>query len=189
MNDKPNGLWFNTSDVHLKDWIHVDSLFRSRSLDIPGIGESMAPFIDMANHSREPSAIYERPEGSSDVLLQLRPGVKVAAGDEITISYGADKSPAELLFSYGFNDDVHRARNMVLEIDRDLDDPFAKAKLAAWGQRPSTRLYLAESGEPLFESPFLYFMLLNEEDGLGFKFTQTVDDAPKELVCSFRAFL
>jgi hypothetical protein len=62
----------------------------------------MAPVLDMANHSHSQTAYYDEDDEDNVVLLS-RPGMEISIGDEVTISYG-EKSPAEMIFSYGFID-------------------------------------------------------------------------------------
>ena len=59
-------------------------------------------------------------------------------------------------------------------------DPFGKAKIAAFHGSPVARIYI-ESGLVGWESPFLYFSCLNEEDGLEFKVQQHTDGSTSQL--------
>jgi len=94
-----NKCWWDDELLTICDWILIDALWRSRSLELPNAGEAMVPCLDMANHSSVPNAYYEETSDNSVALL-LRPDVKVEVGAEITISYGTSKTPAEMLFSY-----------------------------------------------------------------------------------------
>ena len=67
----------------------------------------MIPCLDMVNHSVDPNSYYEI-SSAGGVNLAIRPGVKLEVKSEITISYGATKSEAEMLFSYGFIDEGSR---------------------------------------------------------------------------------
>ncbi|KAK3308983.1 uncharacterized protein B0T15DRAFT_483489 [Chaetomium strumarium] len=166
-------LWDGGS-VSFTDWIRLDALYRSRCLELPRSGECMVPCIDMINHSATPSAYYE--ENSRDeVLLLLRPGVGISKGDEITISYGNDKSAAEMLFSYGFIDPQLTTDKLVLPLSPFPDDPLAKAKLVAFGQAPQIHVAREDDGSIRWQSEFAYLMCVNEEDGIDFRVLQDND--------------
>ncbi|CAK7224333.1 hypothetical protein SBRCBS47491_005513 [Sporothrix bragantina] len=141
-------LWDRKFPPQLRDWILVDAWYRSRCLELPHLGPSMVPCIDMVNHSSTPNAYYEdrtaAPAAEAGVVLLLRPGQHVATSDEITISYTGSKGdeipaadnfkPAsEMLFSYGFIDPESIRRSLVLPVQPFPDDPLAKAKLHAFG--------------------------------------------------------
>ncbi|KAK4139859.1 uncharacterized protein C8A04DRAFT_40383 [Dichotomopilus funicola] len=194
------------SPVEFTDWIRLDALYRSRCLELPRSGESMVPCIDMLNHAAEPSAYYEE-NAQDEVVLLPRPGVAVAQGSEITISYGAGKSAAEMLFSYGFIDPSSITDSLVLPLAPFPDDPLATAKLVAFGQAPqihvargpppSQGIGRAENDEQQgqqkeeedgdsdihWTSPFAYLMCINEEDGLEFRILQQTDGAQQ--LCVF----
>lgn len=159
--------------VHLKDWYLVDSWFRSRALELPRSGLSLVPCLDMANHSRNANAYYEETL-PGQVLLLRRPGHSFQIGDEITISYGSDKSPAEMLFSYGFLEPSPGAGSLRLQMSPLPDDPLGKAKVHIF--RGSTSLELGLHRDKMHWScPFVYLACLNEEDGLAFRLLQTSD--------------
>lgn len=130
----------------------------------------------MANHSSSSNAFWDRSKNGDDIVLQLRPDHRVNIGEEVTISYGGVKSAAEMLFSYGFIDAQSSSTSELLLNLRPLaDDPLGEAKLKAFSGVPSVRIFDdAETGLG-WEAPFLYFMILNEEDGLKFMLTQQID--------------
>ena len=132
----------------------------------------MVPGLDMANHSHQPTAYYEE-DGKDDIVLHLRPGVEVSGGEEVTISYG-EKSPAEMLFSYGFIDRESAVEGLTLPLEALPDDPLGKAKLHILKGSPSLKLS-RPGGEISWQSPFAYLMCLNEEDGLEFRVLQGKD--------------
>ncbi|KAL1840039.1 hypothetical protein VTJ49DRAFT_910 [Mycothermus thermophilus] len=173
-------LWEGTSAVSFPDWIRLDALYRSRSLELPRSGEALVPCLDMANHSASPTAYYDE-NLKDEVVLVPRPGVRLSKGDEVTISYGETKSAAEMLFSYGFVDpEATTGESLVLPLNPFPDDPLAKAKLVAFGQPP--RIHVARDGDvnagggPVrWASAFAYFMCVNEEDGLEFRVLQERD--------------
>lgn len=71
----------------LDDWKYVDAAYRSRMLEIPNAGHAMVPCIDMANHAAESvvNALYDA-DAEGNVLLRVRPGKNLTAGEEVTIS-------------------------------------------------------------------------------------------------------
>ncbi|KAK4191594.1 hypothetical protein QBC35DRAFT_448159 [Podospora australis] len=166
-------LWEGNNPVFFSDWVRLDALYRSRCLELPRSGESMVPCIDMINHSSSATAYYD--ENSKDeVVLRLRPRSSISGGEEVTISYGDNKSAAEMLFSYGFIDTTSTAESLVLPLMPFADDPLAKAKLVAFGKAP--KLHVArENGTIRWESEFAHLKCVNEEDGLEFRVLQETD--------------
>lgn len=127
----------------------------------------------MINHSSSPNAYYER-TSEHEVSLLLRPNIELEAGSEITINYGAFKSEAEMLYSYGFIDQNSCSKSLTLPLNPPLGDPLSKAKLASYSGFPNFQVF-AEEGSTKWRSSFAYFICLNEEDGLEFKTLQQVD--------------
>lgn len=132
----------------------------------------MVPGLDMVNHSHRPTAYYEEND-RDDIELLLRPGAEMTGGDEITISYG-EKSPAEMLFSYGFIDIDSAAQDLMLPLEPIPDDPLGMAKLRIFRAPPTLKLSRSD-GELTWHSPFAYLMCLNEEDGIDFRVIQDKD--------------
>ena len=159
--------------LSLRDWILADAWYRSRSLELPRSGDAMVPIIDMANHSPQPSASYEE-NVNYEVTLQLRPGATLAAGEEVTITYGENKSAAEILFSYGFIDVEGAKRQLVLPLTPFEDDPLIQAKLHSFKKPPMVDIRM-EDGEATWKSAFAFYMCLNEEDGLEFRVLQDLE--------------
>jgi hypothetical protein len=139
----------------------------------------MVPVLDMVNHSSQPNAYYEH-TSSNGVSLLMRPDKLLQVDSEITISYGITKSEAEMLFSYGFIDDQGSNKSQVLTLEPFPDDPLGKAKVAAFAGSPVLRISVDQEGIQ-WECPFLYFMLLNEEDGLEFRMLQQTDGSRSHL--------
>lgn len=165
-------LW-GTAPVRLTDWYLVDAWYRSRVLELPRSGPSLVPCLDMANHSTEASAYYEE-TSDGNVLLLLHPDRCLDSGEEITISYGSEKSAAEMLFSYGFLSPATVARTLTMPLGPLPDDPLGKAKLHIFTGMPSVQI--KEFGDKIaWSSPFAYLSCLNEEDGLHFKLLQSSD--------------
>lgn len=130
----------------------------------------MVPGLDMVNHSSTPTAYYDM-DHEDGVILLTRPGSKISSGEEVTISYGASKPAAEMLFSYGFIDTDATESEVTLPLDVLPDDPLGKAKLHAFDGPPTVKLSRTSGGMG-WDSPFAYFMCLNEEDGLEFRVLQ-----------------
>ncbi|KAI1649069.1 SET domain-containing protein [Daldinia loculata] len=160
--------------ITIRDWILLDALYRSRSLGLPKSGESMVPCLDLVNHSSRANAYFDE-NSEGEVVLYLRKGCVAPVGSEITIDYGQEKSPAEMLFSYGFIDPNSAARSITLLLEPLEDDPLAIPKLHAFGTPPKLKLEEDESGVPHWTAPFVYLMCLNEEDGLRFRVLQETD--------------
>ncbi|TGJ78794.1 hypothetical protein E0Z10_g9964 [Xylaria hypoxylon] len=160
--------------ITLSEWILLDALYRSRSLDLPKSGESMVPCLDLVNHSN-PATSYFEENLEGEVVLLLRQEVIVLKQGEITIDYGHDKSAAEMLFSYGFIDSTSTAKSIVLPVESMGDDPLAKAKLYAFGCPPNLKITDSNTGVPQWDAPFVHLMCLNDEDGLQFKVLQETD--------------
>jgi hypothetical protein len=139
----------------------------------------MVPCLDIVNHASNANAYYEQ-TSNGDTILLLRPNGKAGSGEEITISYGSSKSAAEMLFSYGFVDDDIDTDSLVLDLHPLPDDPLCKAKVAAFSGLPMVRV--SSTAEVIdWSSPFLFFMCLNEEDGLEFKVMQQTDGSRSQL--------
>ncbi|KAI0376011.1 SET domain-containing protein [Hypomontagnella monticulosa] len=169
-----NEILLTDESVTISDWILLDALYRSRYLALPQFGQFMVPCLDLANHSSKATAYFdESPKGG--VSLYLRKGCVVPSGSEITINYGQDKSPAEMLFSYGFIDEDSTSKKLVLPLRPLEDDPLAIPKLHAWDAQPKLELSEDENGNPCWTAPFVYLMCLNEEDGLEFRLLQETD--------------
>ncbi|KAJ5901896.1 hypothetical protein N7495_002424 [Penicillium taxi] len=186
-------LWWNenTGRLTMADWIYVDAAYRSRMLDLPGSGHSMVPCIDMVNHMAGSAvkALYET-DSDGNAILQLRLGKTLHTGEEVTISYGDEKPAAEMIFSYGFLDsDTTEAKKITLDIDitAATTDPLAFAKKTLCRNIPGLRVStaynsekdilksLTTSGETTWDSPFMWWASVNEEDGLSIGVVQTMD--------------
>jgi uncharacterized coiled-coil protein SlyX len=163
-----NDLFWGT--VKVEDWILADAWYRSRCLELPRAGHAMVPGLDMANHSQTHSAYYDE-SSNGDVILLPSSGSSILSGGEITISYGQSKSAAEMLFSYGFIDQESSIKELKLHVAPLPDDPLGRAKLRVYNGPPTVRLSLTEQGFQ-WDSPFLYLLVLNEEDGLAFRIAQ-----------------
>ncbi|KAL5604917.1 hypothetical protein BROUX41_001753 [Berkeleyomyces rouxiae] len=176
-------LSFSPAGISLRDWQLADAWYRSRALEIPGLGTCMVPVLDMANHNATANnAYWERDATTNDVILALRPGASVEKGSEIFINYGNDRSAAEYLFAYGMFDMDFVVRPLTLPFHFATSDPLAGAKHAAFkSHTPHLRITLPEDlaeyerGRKYWECPYAYLAALNTEDGLTFQVAQDLE--------------
>jgi hypothetical protein len=160
-----------------EDWMLVDALYRSRALDLPGAGHAMVPCMDMANHAsgNDATALYETDEDGG-AILQQRPDRELANGEEVTITYGDGKGASEMIFSYGFLEPhLSCAKVVFLDLDIPDDDPLRMVKKAVSKEAPSVRLFIDGDGRPQWESNYIWWACVNEEDGLDFRVAQDTD--------------
>ncbi|KAL4879372.1 hypothetical protein BJY04DRAFT_193805 [Aspergillus karnatakaensis] len=184
-------LWWDEDIVTIEDWKYLDTVFRSRMVDLPGYGHAMVPCIDMANHAPESTvnALYEK-DADGNAILQLRQGKELRQDEEVTISYGQDKSASEMVFSYGFLDsDMKDAKQISLDLDIPDDDPLKRAKMAFCKESPGVRISSipthSGNAQTSWESPIVWWACINEEDGLGFAVLQKTDGS-KELTMTWK---
>ncbi|KAL8669195.1 MAG: hypothetical protein Q9168_006207 [Polycauliona sp. 1 TL-2023] len=175
--------WWNAGEEGLSfdDWKGIDSMYRSRALDLPGTGHAMVPYIDMANHASgdDTVALYDT-DAEGNAILVLRQGKTLGTNDEVTITYGDEKGACEMLFSYGFiEDSMSSARELFLDLEIPDDDPLKLAKKAIARSPPGFKL-LESGGSTDWDGDFVWLACINEEDGLDFRLLQTVD-GDKEL--------
>lgn len=180
--------WWNeeTGRLTFQDWLLADALYRSRALELPGIGDAMVPVLDMANHSADGryNARFETAEDGR-VLLLVREGKHIADGEEVTINYGAGGA-SEMVFSYGFLEEhVQSAREMFLSLAAPEDDPLRMAKIHFTREAPRVRIFINSHGHVDWESNFVWWACVNEEDGLDFEVLQT-NDGGRELQASWQ---
>lgn len=89
-----------------------------------------------------------------------------------------------MIFSYGFlENSLNSARQLFLPLDIPDDDPLkhAKKRICANNIAPGLRLAVEGSGKINWESDFIYWACVNEEDGLSFELMQTNEGGPPEL--------
>jgi len=168
--------WWDEVDGPLSfdDWLQVDAMYRSRALEFPGIGDCMAPCIDMANHESGDltKAIYEV-DSDGNALFLLRDGQVVEEGSQISITYGDKKGACELLFSYGFLEHgMENAKEMFLDLSIPDDDPLKRAKNAVSNTPPGVKL-VQSLDKVEWESDYIWLICVNEEDGLDFAVQET----------------
>ena len=87
-----------------------------------------------------------------------------------------------MIFSYGFLEhEVDNARQLFLGLEIPDDDPLKPAKHAVCDEAPGVRLFLVqESSTVNWESLFVWWACVNEEDGLEFRVLQS-NDGEREL--------
>lgn len=95
-----------------------------------------------------------------------------------------------MVFSYGFLDHAQMAANQIfVDLDIPDDDPLKMAKLAFYKDAPGVRILSppanAETQSVTWESPFVWWACVNEEDGLDFNVLQT-NDGGRELRASWK---
>lgn len=163
--------------VSIDDWRLVDAMYRSRALDLPGTGNAMVPCIDMANHASgdHTSALYDT-DSNGNATLILRKGKCIVPGEEASVTYGDEKGACEMLFSYGFIEDtMETARELFLDLDIPDDDPLKPVKKAVSNSAPGFRLFSKGDSSTSWEGPFVWLLCINEEDGLHFQLSNTID--------------
>ncbi|KKZ62771.1 hypothetical protein EMCG_02881 [[Emmonsia] crescens] len=182
--------WWNeeTGRLTFEDWKLVDAMYRSRALEFPGKGHSMVPCVDMANHASgdQTGALYET-DGNGNAVLQLQYGQSLEVGDEVTITYGDEKGAAEMIFSYGFlESNLTNARQLFFDLDIPADDPLRPAKKAVCHDAPGFRLFVPPGSDTTdWESSFVWWCCVNEEDGLEFRVLQS-NQGERELKVSWK---
>ena len=101
--------------------------------------------------------------------------------------YGDEKGASEMIFSYGFLErDVVDARQLFLDLDIPDDDPLKSAKKAVCDAAPGFRLFTPLYSTSIdWESPFIWWCCINEEDGLEFRVLQ-LNDGGRELKAAWK---
>ena len=159
------------------DWVYVDALYRSRTLDVPRLGPAMIPYMDMVNHASQNQAQTRYEVGEDGrVALQLLPNTSLSIGEEVTMTYGENKGTAEMVFSYGFLEpSMTTAKVILLDLDIPDDDPLRPVKKRVCKAAPNVRLLVTSQGEYEWESQAIWWSCVNEEDGLEFQLIQQTD--------------
>jgi len=173
-------LWWdeNTNGLILDDWKLADAMYRSRALELPrGAGVGMVPVIDMSNHASDDryNTRFEVDEDGESVLLVVRDDRTVDKAEEITIMYGCGGA-CEMVFSYGFLEEhASSAREVFLSLAIPSDDPLRMAKIRFAREAPGVRIFVDDSDQIRWESTFVWWACINEEDGLEFQVERTLD--------------
>lgn len=92
-----------------------------------------------------------------------------------------------MVFSYGFLDSSStNARQLFLDLDIPADDPLRPAKIAVCNTTPGFRLFIAPGSDVTdWESSFVWWCCVNEEDGLEFRVVQS-NQGERELKVSWK---
>lgn len=91
-----------------------------------------------------------------------------------------------MVFSYGFlESEAQSAREMFLNLNIPDDDPLRLAKIRYANEAPGVRLFVDDAGSVLWDSDYVWWACVNEEDGLDFRVLQTVD-GQKELAATWK---
>ena len=81
-------LWNSSSpstSLTLQNWTQIDAWFRSRVLELPGIGLCLIPYLDMVNHSDNAANAYYSLNSDGDIdLLSIDPDNGLLSVKEIT---------------------------------------------------------------------------------------------------------
>ncbi|KAI5811354.1 hypothetical protein DFH27DRAFT_23729 [Peziza echinospora] len=193
-------LWEPTSpelEFTFTNWTQIDAWFRSRVLELPRIGVCLIPYLDMVNHSNEGmNAHYQLNDITGNVeLLPIgrehgheSPLLDAKERTEVRINYGAHKSSAELLFSYGFIDSPTNPATpksctwLSLPLPLPSSDPLTPAKEAILTSPPTLKLIDLEKpdedpdhDEVAWLSDAIWLIIANAEDGLRFHVLRTVE--------------
>ena len=102
--------------------------------------------------------------------------------------YGDLKSASEMLFSYGFLDaDMEETTQLTLSVEFPEDDPLGVAKKIICKDAPGIRVLSSQAskhsdlasstgfGDSYWDSPLMWWLSVNEEDGLEIGVAQTTD--------------
>lgn len=171
----------------LDDWKLADALYRSRALELPcGVGDSMVPVVDMANHASDnrSNARFEV-DDNGNALLVVRDDKDIAADEEITIMYGVGGA-TEMIFSYGFLEEgASSAREMFLNLNIPEDDPLRMAKIRYAEEAPGVRIFMDDTEKVRWDSGYVWWACVNQEDGLDFRVART-NDGDMELKATWK---
>ena len=140
-------------------------------MELPNTGTSMVPVIDLANHSSRSNVQYDV-YANGDVCLKLKAGAVIEEGEELFLSYGDEKSASEMLFSYGFVEKTTLFEFLIGHIPQSVKMPAMvpnqDAKLMCWCKGFGIPMMTigGKKGNLELECPFVYFLLLEEKDGM-----------------------
>ena len=181
--------WWNeeTGRLTIDDWKQVDAMFRSRCFDVRSTKHAMMPCVDMSNHaSGDATKAFYATDDDGNATLQLFPGKGLRPGEEVTITYGDEKGASEMIFSYGFIESgMQSAQQLFLDLDIPSDDPLRIAKKRVCDEAPGVRIYQGADGTYGWESNFVWWACVNEEDGLKFRMLQS-NNGDEELVVTWK---
>ena len=93
-------------------------------------------------------------------------------------SYGDSKGACEMIFSYGFLEELMvSAKELLLDLQIPDDDPLRVPKSYCSTVAPGVKLYEPTDGSPdcKWHSDYVWLICVNEEDGLDFVAAQKTD--------------
>lgn len=92
-----------------------------------------------------------------------------------------------MIFSYGFlESNLTNARQLFFDLDIPADDPLRPAKKAVCDDAPGFRLFVPPGSDTTdWESSFVWWCCVNEEDGLEFRVLQS-NQGERELKVSWK---
>lgn len=174
----------------LRNWVQIDAWFRSRVVELPGVGHCLIPYLDMVNHSDDAANAYYNlnEDGDIDLLpIDADDGLlSTKETTEVRINYGLYKSSAELLFSYGFLNAHTSCQWLSLPLPSSPLDPLTPAKERILHSPPTVKLIDLPSPLSIaWLSAEIWLLITNAEDGLEFKVLQQTDGS-QELVLYWR---
>ncbi|GJP84911.1 hypothetical protein CLOP_g14955 [Closterium sp. NIES-67] len=106
----------------------------SRAVYLPSVDLfALIPLVDLVNHSPAPSNPAIPPPSSFDFdpasqCVTLRTPVDLASGDPLLASYGQDRTPADLLLTYGFVPRASPSDFILLPVSLVPGDPLLEFK-------------------------------------------------------------
>ena len=163
--------------IQFDDWLLLDAMFRSRAMEWPGEGDAMVPAVDFANHTVPANAEYKvTSEGNGEIRVNA--SLTINQNEEVLISYGDHKSALEFLFSYGFWPEYQFSPSILLSLPDPNEDPLGPPKVAIVSNSrsvPGIKIY-EDNGLVQWDSEALWLLVINEEDGLGFKVAYGLDN-------------
>ncbi|WP_281557477.1 SET domain-containing protein [Thalassomonas sp. RHCl1] len=113
-------------DVTLVQYMWARTAINSRCFTLNG-EVVLAPLLDMANHMSSPNSLWQQNKEKNALVLVSQDNI--AAGEEITVSYGR-KSNRRLFASYGFVHDDSRFNSARITVSLDVADPLIAEKMA-----------------------------------------------------------
>ncbi|WDD96593.1 SET domain-containing protein [Thalassomonas actiniarum] len=113
-------------DVTLVQYMWARTVINSRCFTLNG-EVVLGPLLDMANHMSRPNSLWQQNKEKNALVLVSQDNI--AAGEEITVSYGR-KSNRRLFASYGFVHDDSRFNSARITVSLDVADSLIAEKIA-----------------------------------------------------------
>eukprot|EP00747_Dinoflagellata_sp_TGD_P207184 gnl/TRDRNA2_/TRDRNA2_80782_c0_seq1.p1 gnl/TRDRNA2_/TRDRNA2_80782_c0~~gnl/TRDRNA2_/TRDRNA2_80782_c0_seq1.p1 ORF type:complete len:545 (+),score=122.28 gnl/TRDRNA2_/TRDRNA2_80782_c0_seq1:95-1729(+) len=123
-----------------------------------GEATAIVPFADMFNHNNERRRARWKYDSDTHEFLVRAEFSGIAAGDEVTVTYGV-KSDEEMFLFYGFSDSsAHREAKLMLDVDT-RKDPLAYDKRELLMQKDLFRVFKLRSTLPMAEKDLANMLL------------------------------